>query len=299
MRSATGTTAPKASKENKEGGFVTGSSLSGEYVRLVVQVTRDYQPVAYPEWHLPVTGFDVGISEATMDQCLHLAKSLGRELQQRVQDLTATAAAAEWSAAINSSIASLSEVLKILPLDIGVNLELRYTSDTDAEREHILGVLDLNRAVDAVLHTVYAAARNQAPTTSEGQKRNRKIIFSGFDSVLCTHVQFKQPNFAVFYSSSCNVTRSTDKGLVQAGPEEESLSVREAVKLANGQNMLGLVLDCRILVAVPHLIQSVRDAGLLLIASGSSELLAKLKEVTEGSISVDGVCSGGVVTLAA
>jgi hypothetical protein len=73
---------------------------------------------------------------------------------------------------------------QILPLDIGVNLELRYTSDTDAEREHILGVLDLNSAVDAVLHTVYAAARDQAPTTTEGQKRNRKVIFSGFDPVV-------------------------------------------------------------------------------------------------------------------
>ncbi len=67
---------------------------------------------------------------------------------------------------------------------------------------------------------------------------------------LCTHIQFKQPNFAVFYSSSCNVTRATDKELVQAGQDEESLSVREAVKLAKGQNMLGLVLDCRILVRV-------------------------------------------------
>jgi hypothetical protein len=52
----------------------------------------------------------------------------------------------------------------------------------------------------------------------------------------------------VFYSSSCNVTRETDQALVQAGLDEESLSVREAVKLAKGQNMLGLVLDCRILV---------------------------------------------------
>jgi CDK inhibitor PHO81 len=113
MRSATGTTAPKASKENKEGGFVTGSSLSGEYVRLVVQITRDYQPVAYPEWHLPVSGFDVGVSEATLEQCLNLAKSLGRELHQRVKSLPATATPSEWSAAVNGSIASLSDVLKV------------------------------------------------------------------------------------------------------------------------------------------------------------------------------------------
>ena len=62
-------------------------------------------------------------------------------------------------------------------------------------------------------------------------------------------IQLKQPNFAVFYSSFCNISRTSAVGkLEQATSEEESLSVREAVKLAKAQNMLGIVLDLRILV---------------------------------------------------
>jgi CDK inhibitor PHO81 len=62
-------------------------------------------------------------------------------------------------------------------------------------------------------------------------------------------IQLKQPNFAVFYSSFCNISRSSGADrLEQATTDEESLSVREAVKLAKAQNMLGIVLDLRILV---------------------------------------------------
>jgi hypothetical protein len=66
---------------------------------------------------------------------------------------------------------------------------------------------------------------------------------------LCTHIQLKQPNFAVFFSSYCNTERSTGSLIQQASYAEGSLSVRESVKLAKSQNMLGLALDCRLLVS--------------------------------------------------
>jgi zona occludens toxin (predicted ATPase) len=74
--------------------------------------------------------------------------------------------------------------LQLVPPEIGVNLEIRYTSENDAKRHRLLGVLDLNRAVDAVLHAVYEAAREQAPVALGVDKRNRKVIFSGYDSVV-------------------------------------------------------------------------------------------------------------------
>ncbi len=74
--------------------------------------------------------------------------------------------------------------LKALPLEIGVNLEIRYASETDVKRERLLSVLDLNQAVDAVLQAVYEAAREQAHDPTDDQKRNRRVIFSGFDSTV-------------------------------------------------------------------------------------------------------------------
>jgi len=130
-------------------------------------------------------------------------------------------------------------------------------------------MLDLNKVVDSVLRTVYEAARKI--TNTDSQKRSRRIIFTGFDATvcqhsptltryrgllethihtqLCTHIQLKQPNFAVFFSSYCNVKRSAESSIQQAADIEQSLSVRESVKLAKSQNMLGLALDCRILVS--------------------------------------------------
>jgi CDK inhibitor PHO81 len=153
-----------------------------------------------------------------------------------------------------------------LPSHIGANLEIRYATETDVSREGLIGVLDLNKVVDAVLRTVYEAARTGI---SETQQRSRRVIFSSFDATvsglyqlvlafrqsdiivqLCGHIQLKQPNFAVFYSSHCNVGRVESLDLVQAAPDEESLSVREAVKLAKSQNMLGVALDCRVLVSL-------------------------------------------------
>ena len=133
---------------------------------------------------------------------------------------------------------------------------------------------------------------------------------------LCTHIQLKQPNFAVFFSSYCNVKRSTESLIQQASDFEQSLSVRESVKLAKSQNMLGLALDCRILVsnssssgrpsrnlrrhvvsqaAVPALVQSVKDAGLLLIALGSDKTINTLKQALGPQQIVDGHMTQGLV----
>ncbi len=111
---------------------------------------------------------------------------------------------------------------------------------------------------------------------------------------VATHVQLKQPNFAVFYGSFSNVTREySDDGLHQADLDEESLSVRETVKVARNQNMLGVLLDCRILAVVPSLVQSVKDAGLLLVALGTAETVNKLKRLLADNVTIDGYSVDG------
>lgn len=69
-----------------------------------------------------------------------------------------------------------------LPANIGANLEIRYASETDVAREGLIGILDLNHVVDAVMRIVYEAARNTK--SSDTQKRSRRIIFSGFDATV-------------------------------------------------------------------------------------------------------------------
>ena len=57
---------------------LTHSSVSGNYVYLTVQVTRDLQAVVFPEWRLPEDAFDLGVADLTVAQFSALATRLGR-----------------------------------------------------------------------------------------------------------------------------------------------------------------------------------------------------------------------------
>lgn len=164
----------------KEAALVTASSLSGEYVHVVIQVTKDGIPVAYPDWRLPVQGLDIGVSDVTCAQIRQLSAQNNLLLQAPT-----SAVASEWHQAISRSLMSLEEILASLPSDLGVNLQLRYTRDFDARQQAINRVLELNTFVDSVLHTVYDSGK-----TSPG----RKIIFSSFDPTVCSALNWKQPN---------------------------------------------------------------------------------------------------------
>ncbi|KAJ9104254.1 hypothetical protein QFC19_004071 [Naganishia cerealis] len=231
-------------KEPKESGFITASSLSGDYLHLVVQVTTDYQPVIFFDQYLPYPGLNIGVSEVSLEQYLNLANQLQKSAKLQLDQIPKSASAAEWYQAIRSSLCSLEQVLAALPVHVGINLEIRYKGKTAAERDGTLRILDMNRVADSILHTV------------------------------------------------------TDK-LEQATPEEESLSAREAVKLAKEQNMLGIVLDRRILTTVPSLVQSVKDAGLLLIAFDFNLPMDVLRKSIGERGGVDGYMTEGQLALTA
>lgn len=90
---------------------VTASSLSGEHVRVIVQVTSDGFPVAYPQWKLPVEGFDVHVGEVTSAQFHALAKKLGKTLDPTsIADKTNPAS---WYQAVLGAMVSLDELLRV------------------------------------------------------------------------------------------------------------------------------------------------------------------------------------------
>lgn len=175
-----------------ESALVTASSLSGEYVHVVVQVTKDGIPVVYPHGRLPVKEFDLGVSDVTYDQFMALATRLGLALQPP-SSLSYQSTASDWYNLLSSTLASLTDVLTLLPHEIGINLRLRYTREVDSSsvgkkvgRESG----EVNKWVDTVLDSVYEVGKKVG---GEGGKA-RKIIFSSFDPVVCTALNWKQPN---------------------------------------------------------------------------------------------------------
>jgi CDK inhibitor PHO81 len=98
---------------------------------------------------------------------------------------------------------------------VGVCLKLLFPS-----KSHVtlfgLSQPDLNRYVDMILTIVY------------NQVDNRPVIFLGSNMDLCTAVNWKQPNFSVFY--------------------QVQKSVKKAIKFAKTENLLGVVCNLNIFV---------------------------------------------------
>lgn len=92
--------------------FVTASSLSGDYLRVVVQVTKDGVAVVYPEWTLPLEALDVYVGSVTSEQFVRLAQTTNRILsvqEERRHNMTP----AEWTAALSRSMTTLEALLEV------------------------------------------------------------------------------------------------------------------------------------------------------------------------------------------
>ncbi|CAG8534348.1 4022_t:CDS:2, partial [Cetraspora pellucida] len=256
--------------------FITASSLSGEYIQVVVQVTRDMVAVVYPEWMLPIDGFDLSVSDVTVKQF----KSLNLRSQEEL-DFNNTANPAELQKKIHQAHLSLEEVLKKLPPSIGVNLEIKYPTVFEMSRYWFSDISDINTYVDTILQTVYDYA--QSHTTSNGSGKppsNRPVMFSSFNPAICTALNWKQPNYAVFFNSHCGFDNNHGRKRKEqedcATYEEEieqdkrCTSIKEAVKFAKMNNLLGVIFEATLLVHVPSLITNVKQAGLILTTFGSA-----------------------------
>jgi hypothetical protein len=90
---------------------LTVSSLAGEYVYAVIQVTRDLQPVVCSDWMLKGVDFDLCVSDVTLPQFETLALRLGTFL-----DL-ANSPPQNWPEAVSTSMLSLTQLLNVRDLD--------------------------------------------------------------------------------------------------------------------------------------------------------------------------------------
>ena len=228
--------------------IVTGSSLSGDYVRIFVQYTSDGTPVLWPRWTIPCGGVDIPVCRLSLDQfAAATARSSSRAELPRLS-MKSPDNIAEVYHVLASAGVTLSEALSILPSGIHVNLQILYPT-TDEERSLVLGpALDVNIFVDSVLSIVFDHARAQRAQSPDAV---RSIVFSSSNSQLCTALNWKQPNFPVFL---CNDLGRED---VIAAPDminssnRHSASIKEVVRIAQSNNLMGLIVFSRLLVGLP------------------------------------------------
>jgi CDK inhibitor PHO81 len=83
------------------------SSLQGNYLYVVIQVTRDLHPVIYFDWLLPGIEFELGVADVTLAQFETLAERLGRN------EIVAGNTAGDWARSVSLLMISLEKLLKV------------------------------------------------------------------------------------------------------------------------------------------------------------------------------------------
>ncbi|KAF9782625.1 hypothetical protein BJ322DRAFT_1008673, partial [Thelephora terrestris] len=231
---------PSGQPAEKQDHPLTISSITGDFVYVVVQVTRDMQPVAYPHWKLPGEKFDLHIPNMTLAQFEKLAVELRRNVDVRKQK---PATPAQWYSLSRGSMLSLAELFLLVPLNVALCLEVACLPHATPDQPPP----NINASVDCLLRTIY----QKRPEASANGGR-RRIVFTSFSPDVCAALNWKQPNYPVFFASLCGrkvggnlsstVLAHTEDG------DERSSSLESAVRFSKANNLLGVSVEADILV---------------------------------------------------
>jgi len=254
------------------GHSLTHSSVTGNFVYVTVQTTRDLHPVVFAEWLLPERGYQLGVADITLAQFEALALRSNRQLPSI--DISSLPSS-EWHKLISQSMVSLATLMKVVPSSIGICLELAYPSQRIRDRFSLRHQLDLNDVADSLLRTVYDTS-----TGIEGPVVRRPVVFTSFSPDVCAALNWKQPNYPVFFASQCGERSrwlpSATALSIDDVHDYRFSSLDSAVEFSKSNNLLGVLLDAGLLARVPSLIQGVKDLGLLIGTYGAQEDLSKL-----------------------
>jgi CDK inhibitor PHO81 len=234
--------------------FVTGSSLSGNYVRLYVQQTRDGIPVLWPTWTIDSGGIGVPVSRLSLEQF----RAVTSQSQSKGQLATISTAGPDGIAHIHRILATagatLHEALSLLPTGMHVNLQILYTTPEEDKTLGLGPAPDINALVDGLLTVVFDHARAQRAQSADAV---RSVVFSSYNPVLCTALNWKQPNFPVFLCNDLGALFPAATGA--AAPQspirssgQRTSSIKEVVRTAQSNNFMGLICNARLLVSLSH-----------------------------------------------
>ncbi|KAI0638270.1 cyclin-dependent protein kinase inhibitor [Trametes polyzona] len=275
------------------GHSLTHSSVTGSYIYVTLQVTRDLHPVVFSDWRLPDDQYELGVADVTLAQFRSLAARLGRG---GAVPEAASASPAAWARWISSSMITFQELLRLVPASYGICVEIAYAPLRVRRRHSLRHQLDCNDVVNSVLRTVYDTS------SLDGQMARRPVVFTSFAPDVCAALNWKQPNYPVFLASQCGERSRAPPSAtaldIDDGHDYRLWSLDAAVEFSKMNNLLGVILDAGLLARVPSLIQGVKDFGLLVGTFGLPEDLERLPSSAAGAeaAGVDAILHDGVLT---
>eukprot|EP00730_Choanoeca_flexa_P000815 TRINITY_DN10347_c0_g1_i1.p1 TRINITY_DN10347_c0_g1~~TRINITY_DN10347_c0_g1_i1.p1 ORF type:complete len:1108 (+),score=280.88 TRINITY_DN10347_c0_g1_i1:63-3386(+) len=302
-------------QENTVLSFVTAASLGAEYVEFDVQLTSDNVPVIYHNWVTSeINGYDIPVHMMTLKQFeqmkeqraqedaglirqFHDPKSIvpsgresrepSREKEKRTRfrrshsnpeqmDLNHLAASVSGEAHsrryVRAPPATLQEAFDQVPIHLGFNVEIKYPM-LESQRSHQMRPAQLNTFIDKTLEVIFDHAGN------------RNIVFSSFHPDICRVLSLKQPHYPVFFLTSAGYSERF------ASPWTNSL--RDAVRFASQNHLLGIVTQATPIVKCPELVRQVKAEGMLLLTWGSENNVVECCRLQE-ACGVDAVITDHV-----
>ncbi|KAI1366095.1 hypothetical protein F5Y08DRAFT_155438 [Xylaria arbuscula] len=276
--------------------FVTGSSLSGEFVQLHIQHTSDGVSVVWPTWKIRCGPVEIPLSRLTFEEFITVtAASPARALLASIssyghENIT------EVHRILSTAGISLEEALSMLPSSMHVNLQILYPSDDEEKRFGISPTIDTNNFVDGILAIVFDHAREQRAKTLSNPSAVRSVVFSSYNPTICATLNWKQPNFPVFLCNDLGREETMLAPNVIQSSGRRTFSVKEVVRIAQNNNLMGLVCSARLLDMVPALVDAIKSHGLALVVDQSTQQQVPLDPFPRMPKGVDGVLkSNGIL----
>ncbi|KAJ1910849.1 phosphate system positive regulatory protein pho81, partial [Mycoemilia scoparia] len=280
--------------------LVTASSLSLTHISLNVQVTGDGVPVVWPSRTISVYG-DIGVllCQLTYDQFYKSIVNLGQVVscQPPAEDIKGSPEA--WQKWASGQGLRLDKLLEILPAGLGISIHVNLATPahlcTGALQLSNYENNDINCHVDSILRVMYddaqkrmksSAKATRSPTVGlayeDNEDQQRSIMFVSNNPVVCMAINWKQPNYPVFLKTSGRKSESYKQGpsavsgtsslralQMMACCDQTDLSLKEAIRFAIENNLLGIMCEASLLVNVPHLIANIKSSGLVLASYGA------------------------------
>lgn len=227
---------------------VTGSSLSGTYARLYVQYTSDGVPVIWPSWTINCGGLDIPVCRLTHDQfSATTSHSPSRGQLVNLPNMTADHIAEIYHVLATAGI-TLKQALAVIPQGVHVNLQILYPSPEEEKMLALGPAFEINVYIDAILTVVFDYARAQRAQSHSSQVV-RSIVFSSYSPRVCTTLNWKQPNFPVFLCNDLGREEGIAPPHAVQTSGRRSMSIKEAVRIAQSNNFMGLICYSRLLVS--------------------------------------------------
>jgi CDK inhibitor PHO81 len=247
-------------------GLITGSSLSGDYLQLVIQMTRDLIPIVYPSYCITRGGIEIPIGNLTYATLMNT----GLVKERKLADLAAMGTdIPALHSLLGSSLLPVKDILAKLQTSIHIDLQIAYPSAIEESALFLGPTIDINTFTDAILKVVFDHARASKTQNADFM---RSIVFTSTNPQVCSAFNWKQPNFPVLLcndlGSARHVREQTMRGM---GETRAPLSIKESARLAQNNNFMGLTCRSRILEMVPALTETIKEAGLVLVVDMSDE----------------------------